>query len=110
MKNTNAIVSPSLPCVASHGPRNATFPIVGAVIGSAIFLVVGLFPSLVYGGAAGVQLASGLFGTSGALTSGLIVLGIVSAVTVVGALFVAFGAAAGASIGALTRASPAPRS
>jgi succinate-acetate transporter protein len=84
-----------------------TFPVAGATIGLLVFLAVALLPSLLYGGVAGVQLASGIFGVPDARTFGgnaFIVLGIVFAVTAVASLFAAFGAVAGASVDALTRA------
>lgn len=96
---TNARKNPS-------GARNKIFSLVGAGIGVVLFLAIALLPSLVYGGAASVQLASGLFEASGAPTiwiSVFIVLGMVIAVTAAGSLFVALGAVAGASVGALTR-------
>jgi hypothetical protein len=110
MKNTNVLVFTPQPPVTLRGQSNhRTFSLAGAGVGTVVFLVIGLFPSLVYGGAATVQLASGLFGTSGPPHVGFIVLGIVLAVTLAGALFAALGAVAGASVGALTRASPVKR-
>lgn len=108
MRNLPPVVFPPLYRVASRPrPRNKTFSLVGAGVGVVVFLAVALLPSLVYGGVAGVQLASGIFGASDSPTFGVnafIVFGIVSAVSVVGALFVALGAVGGASIAVLTRA------
>ena len=83
--------------------------LVGAAAGLALFLAVALLPSLVYGGYAGVMLA-GLLGTpieASGTSRAAIVLGMVVGVGGVGALFTAAGAACGAAIAALTRASPA---
>jgi len=108
MRNLPPLVFPPLHRTASRRtPKYRTFSLVGAGVGVVVFLAVALLPSLVYGGVAGVQLAGGLFGSSNAPTAGVhvfILLGIMSAVTAVGALFAALGAAAGASIGVLTRA------
>jgi hypothetical protein len=101
------LVFPPLHRLASRpGPRNKTFSLLGAGVDVVVFLAVALLPSVVHGGVAGVQLASGLFGTSNTPTFGVnafIALGILAAVSVVGALFVALGAVGGASIAVLTR-------
>jgi hypothetical protein len=79
--------------------------IVGAAVGLALFLALGLLPALLYGGYAGVMLASGITGTPVAATfavRALIVLGMVLGVTGVGALFTVGGAVVGAAIAALT--------
>jgi hypothetical protein len=107
MKNPTPSPSPqlSLPAARSVARQN-TFSFVGAGIGVVLFFAVALLPSLVYGGVASVQLASGVFGVSGAPTLGtsaFIVLGMVIAVTAAGSLFTAMGAVAGASLAALTR-------
>jgi hypothetical protein len=89
-----------------------TSTVVGASIGLLVFLAVALLPSLLYGGVAGVQLASGIFGVPDAPTlavNAFIVLGIVAAVTAVASLFAAIGAVAGASVDALTRATAVRR-
>lgn len=83
--------------------------LIGAGLGLALFLAVGLLPSLLYGGYAGVLLAGGIFGTPvGAtfLVRALVVFGMVLGVAGVGSLFAVSGAAAGAAVGALTRAVP----
>ncbi len=84
-----------------------TSTLIGAAVGLAAFLAIGLLPSLLYGGYAGVLLAGGIFGTpveSTPLVRALIVFGMVLGVTGVASLFAIGGAAAGAAIGALTRA------
>ncbi len=79
--------------------------IIGAAVGLALFLAVGLLPALVYGGYAGVMLAGAVTGTPvGAtfLVRALIVVGMVVGVTGVGALFAAGGAVVGAAVATLT--------
>jgi hypothetical protein len=86
-------------------PRFKTHSLVGAGIGLVLFLAVGLLPTILYGGYAGVILAGGLFGTpvgAAFAVRALIVLGMVLGVTAVAALFAVAGAAAGAAVGALT--------
>jgi hypothetical protein len=79
--------------------------LVGSGIGLALFLAVGLLPSMLYGGYAGLLLAGGIFGTPvepTLLPRALIVFGMVMGVVAVGSLFAVIGAAAGAAVGALT--------
>ena len=79
--------------------------LVGSGIGLALFLAVGLLPSMLYGGYAGLLLAGGIFGTPVVptlLPRALIVFGMVMGVVAVGSLFAVVGAAAGAAVGALT--------
>jgi hypothetical protein len=86
--------------------------LVGAGIGLAAFLAVGLLPSLLYGGYAGVLLAGGIFGTpvsASIAVRALIVFGMLLGVTAVGSLFAVAGAAAGAAIGALVGLAPSER-
>lgn len=86
-------------------PKYRTHSLVGAGIGLVLFLAVGLLPTILYGGYAGVILAGGLFGTPVAASfavRALIVFGMVLGVTAVAALFAVAGAAAGAAVGALT--------
>lgn len=85
--------------------RTAT--LVGAAIGLALFLALGLLPSLVYGGYAGVMLASAFAGApvnANFAVRAVIVAGMVFGVLGVGALFTAGGAVAGAVVGTLTGA------
>jgi hypothetical protein len=89
----------------SKPPRFKMFSLVGAGVGLVAFLAVGLLPTLLYGGYAGVLLAGGIYGTPVDSSFGvraLIVFGMVLGVTGVAALFAVAGAAAGAAIGALT--------
>lgn len=86
--------------------------ILGAGLGLLVFVFAGLLPSWLYGGYAGVLLATGIFGTplTGAfLEKALIVFGSVLGVTAVAALFAVAGAAAGAAVGALLRVVPDER-
>lgn len=79
--------------------------LIGAGVGLATFLAVGLLPALLYGGYAGVLLAGGFFGTPVQATlavRALIVFGMVLGVTAVGSLFAVSGAAIGAAISILT--------
>ena len=81
--------------------------LVGAAIGLVAFLALALLPSLLYGGYAGVMLASAILGApvgAGGVAGVLIVAGMVLAVVLVGALFALAGAAAGAAVGALIHA------
>ncbi|WP_242395414.1 hypothetical protein [Anaeromyxobacter oryzisoli] len=80
--------------------------LIGAGIGLALFLAVAMLPSLLYGGYAGVLLASGIFGAPVGATlavRALIVFGMVLGVVAVASLFAVAGAAAGAAVGALLR-------
>ena len=83
-----------------------TFTLVGAGIGLATFLAVGLLPSILYGGYAGVLLAGGIFGTpvdASFAVRAFIVGGMVVGVAAVASFFAVLGAVAGAGIAALTR-------
>jgi hypothetical protein len=71
------------------------FGIIGAALGLSLFLGVGLLPALLYGGYAGLMLASGIAGTPvqpTALVRGLIVFGMVLGVTSIASLFAVTGA------------------
>ncbi len=85
--------------------------LIGAGVGLAVFLAVALLPALLYGGYAGVLLATGIVGApvkATLLVRGLIVFGMVLGVTAVASLFAVAGAAAGAVVSLLvTRASGA---
>ena len=83
--------------------------LIGAGVGLAVFLAVGLLPALLYGGYAGVLLAGGIFGTpvkATLLVRGLIIFGMVLGVVSVAGLFAVGGAAAGAAISILAGAKP----
>ena len=90
---------------------NKTFSILGAGFGLTFFLALGLLPSILYRGYAGLMLASGIAGTPvqpTVLVKALIVFGMVLGVTGIASLFAVAGAVAGAAVGALT--APARRS
>ncbi|MBI5067956.1 MAG: hypothetical protein HZB56_06925 [Deltaproteobacteria bacterium] len=79
--------------------------LIGAGVGLAVFLAIGLLPALLYGGYAGVLLAGGFVGTPVQPTlfvRALIVFGMALGVVGVGALFAVAGAAAGAAVSILT--------
>jgi hypothetical protein len=82
------------------------FTLIGAGTGLAAFLAVGLLPSVLYGGYAGVLLAGGIFGTPVAASFGvraLIAVGMILGVAAVASLFAVAGATIGAAVAALTR-------
>jgi hypothetical protein len=73
--------------------RNITF--FGGIAGLISFLVVGLLPSLLYGGYAGVILGSAIFGSpvhEHVLAQAIVALGVISGVLAVGGIFVLGGA------------------
>ena len=84
-----------------------TFTLIGAAAGLALFIAVALLPAVLYGGYAGVLLASGIFGTPISATfvvRALIVLGMALGVVGVGSLFAVCGAACGATVSVLASA------
>jgi hypothetical protein len=90
-----------------NAPQNKLPSLVGAGIGLALFLAVGLLPSILYGGYAGLLLAGGIVGTPVQATfvvRALIVFGMVLGVAGIASLFAVMGAVAGAAVGALTGA------
>jgi hypothetical protein len=95
----------------STTPRYKIHALVGAGIGLVAFLAVGLLPTILYGGYAGVLLAGAVSGTPvGApfAVRALIVAGMVLGVTSVAALFAMAGAAAGTAVGVLTSGAARP--
>ena len=87
------------------GPNSGTFA--GGVFGLIVFLVVGLLPSLLYGGYAGVILGSAIFGSpihESVFAQATVVLGVLSGVLSVGAIFVLAGAIVATGITSLVRA------
>jgi hypothetical protein len=90
--------------------KNTT--LIGAAIGLAVFLALGLLPTLLYGGYAGVLLAGAIAGVPVTATfpvRALIVCGMVLGVVGVGGLFTVAGAAAGAAISVLVGVPAAAR-
>lgn len=95
----------------STTPRYRIHALVGAGVGLVAFLAVGLLPTLLYGGYAGVLLASAVSGAPVAATFAvrvLIVAGMVLGVTLVAAMFAVAGAAAGTAVGVLTSGAARP--
>jgi hypothetical protein len=83
-----------------------TFTLIGAGVGLATYLAVGLLPSILYGGYAGLLLAGGIFGTpvdASFPVRALIVAGMVVGVAALASLFAVLGAVVGAAVAALTR-------
>ena len=83
-----------------------TFTLAGAGIGLAVFLAVGLLPSILYGGYAGVLLAGGIFGTpvdASLAVRAFIVGGMVVGVAAAASFSAVLGAVGGAAVAALTR-------
>ncbi len=86
--------------------------IIGAAVGLALFLAIGLLPAMLYGGYAGVLLASGIFGTPfrpGLLVNALIVFGMVMGTVGIAGLFTTGGAVLGSAVDALTHREPATK-
>ena len=80
---------------------------VGGIVGLATFLGVGLLPSLLYGGYAGLILATAIWGApihEHILAQGLIIMGIIAGALSVGGIFVVGGAIVGSGIGELLSA------
>ena len=87
--------------------RNKTVAVAGAVLGFALFLGVGLLPSIMYGGYAGLLLAGGIFGTpvpATILARGLVAFGMLLGVFATAAVFAVAGAAAASVIGTVVAA------
>ena len=85
------------PVERGAGYKTATF--IGGVAGLVGYLAVGLLPSIVYGGYAGVTLAAALFGTpidASWMARGVVLFGMVIGLLATAALFVVVGAALGA--------------
>jgi hypothetical protein len=81
-----------------------TISIIGAATGLATFLAVGLLPALLYGGYAGVLLATGIFGAPLHATLAVrafVVGGMLFGVASVASLFAVLGAVAGTVVGVL---------
>jgi hypothetical protein len=83
-----------------------TFAFVGGVVGLVTFLLVGLLPAIVYGGAAGSSLGSSIVGgpvESSRLAQSLQIFGMVVGLLGAAGVFVVLGAALGAGAYALVR-------
>jgi hypothetical protein len=83
-----------------------TFGLGGGIVGLVTFLALGLLPSIVYGGFAGVTLASAILGgpvDSSLFARGLVVAGMVVGLLGTAAIFVVIGAALGSGVYSLAR-------
>jgi hypothetical protein len=83
-----------------------TFAFGGGVVGLVSFLAVGLLPSIVYGGFAGVTLASAILGgpvAESLLGRGLVVFGMIVGLLGTAAIFMVIGAALGSGVYSLAR-------
>ena len=83
-----------------------TFAFGGGIVGLVTFLAVGLLPSIVYGGFAGVSLASAIVGgpiDGSLLARGIVVFGMVVGLLGTAGVFVVIGAAMGAGVYAIAR-------
>lgn len=86
--------------------------LIGAGIGLAVFLAIGLLPAVLYGGYAGVLLAGGILGTplhATWLVRGFVVLGMVLGTASVASLFTVLGATIGTGIGVVLGKTTAAR-
>jgi len=84
-------------------PDTAAF--VGGVVGLLAFLLIGLLPSVLYGGYAGVILASAIFGSpisASLLAKGTVIAGIVFGLLATAAVFVVGGAVVGTGLANLS--------
>ena len=82
--------------------RNKMVAVAGAAVGFALFLAVGLLPAVLYGGYAGLLLASGIFGAplpGHIFARGLVAFGSLLGVLATSAVFAVAGAAAASGIG-----------
>jgi hypothetical protein len=84
-----------------------TFSLVGVGIGLAVFLATALLPALIYGGYAGLLLATGIVGSPvhpTFLVKTLIIFGMVMGVTSIASLFAVIGATLGTIVGCIVKA------
>jgi hypothetical protein len=84
--------------------RNKVVAVAGAAVGFALFLAVGLLPAVLYGGYAGLLLASGIFGAplpGHVFARGLVAFGSLLGVLATAAVFAVAGAASASGIGHL---------
>ena len=91
--------------------RNKTVAMVGAAAGFTLFLFIGLLPSLVYGGYAGLLLAGGIFGTpvpAGFAARGLVGFGMILGVMGCASVFTVAGAAVASLAAHLTASATVP--
>jgi len=84
--------------------RNKMVAIAGAAIGTALFFAVGLLPAVLYGGYAGLLLATGIFGAplpGHIFARGLVAFGSLLGVLAISAVFAVAGAASASGLGHL---------
>src|SRR5947209_4525022 len=82
--------------------RNKIVAIAGAAIGTALFFAVGLLPAVLYGGYAGLLLATGIFGAplpGHIFARGLVAFGSLLGVLATAAVFAVTGAASASGLG-----------
>jgi len=80
------------------------YSLIGAGCGATLFLALGLLPSILYGGYAGLMLAGGIVGTPvqpTMLVKALIVFGMALGVAGIASLFTVAGAVFGSVVGVL---------
>ena len=82
--------------------RNKMVAVAGAAVGIALFFAVGLLPAALYGGYAGLLLATGIFGAplpGHIFARGLVAFGSLLGVLGTAAVFAVIGAAAASALG-----------
>jgi len=92
--------------------RSKMVAVAGAAVGIALFFAVGLLPAVLYGGYAGLLLATGIFGAplpAHLFARGLVAFGSLLGVLGTAAVFAVIGAAAASALGHIV-ASIAPGS
>src|SRR3982750_1341091 len=89
--------------------RNKMVAVAGAAVGTALFFAVGLLPAGLYGGYAGLLLATGIFGAplpGHIFARGLVAFGSLLGVMAPAAVFAVAGAASASGIGHLIATAP----
>ncbi len=84
-----------------------TFAFGGGIVGLVAFLIVGLLPSLVYGGFAGASLAAGLMGhpiDTSLMAKGIVLFGMIAGLLSTAGVFVVVGSILGSAVHKLARA------
>lgn len=86
-----------------------TFTFFGGIVGLIVFLIVGLLPSIVYGGCAGISLSSAILGEQldgQILSKVLIALGVIMGSFATASVFIIVGSIFGTGIHYLATMSP----
>ncbi len=84
-----------------HRTVEQSFAFGGGVVGLLTFLAIGLLPALLYGGYAGVLLATGIFGEpihTNMLAQAIVIFGIIVGALATAGVFVFLGAALGTGV------------